>query len=53
MMAVGSGKMDFSPIVEVADFAEYLIVELDSCATDMLDALKQSYDYLVGNGLAN
>jgi sugar phosphate isomerase/epimerase len=46
MKAVGSGAMDFPPIVEAASFAELLIVELDSCATDMLEAVKSSYDYI-------
>jgi sugar phosphate isomerase/epimerase len=41
MMAVGSGKMDFPPIVEAAKFAELLVVELDECATDMLEAVEK------------
>jgi hypothetical protein len=28
------------------------VVELDECATDMMEAVKQSYTYLTGNGLA-
>ncbi len=31
---------------------EWLIVELDRCATDMAEAVQQSYTYLVGEGLA-
>jgi sugar phosphate isomerase/epimerase len=46
MTAVGKGKMDFPPILKVANFAEWLIVELDSCATDMLEAVKESLTYL-------
>ena len=46
MKAVGSGAMDFPPIVEAAEFAELLVVELDACATDMLEAVKKSYDYI-------
>lgn len=46
MTAVGSGKMDFPPIIAAATCAEALIVELDSCGTDMMEAVKQSYDYL-------
>ena len=46
MTAVGKGKMDFLPILKVANSAEWLIVELDSCATDMLTAVKESLEYL-------
>jgi sugar phosphate isomerase/epimerase len=53
MMAIGSGKMDFPPIIQAAQgTAEWLIVELDRCATDMVEAVQASYRYLVGNGLA-
>ncbi len=31
---------------------KWLVVELDACATDMFEAVEQSYRYLVGNGLA-
>jgi hypothetical protein len=30
---------------------EWLIVELDRCATDMMTALEQSFQYLAGQGL--
>ena len=53
-VAVGSGKLDMRAIIGAADPAvlEWLIVELDSCATDMTEAVRQSYVYLVGQGLA-
>ena len=35
-----------------AEHTEWLIVELDRCATDMVEAVQSSYDYLVGEGLA-
>ena len=35
------------------DTAEWWIVELDRCATDMLEAVQKSYTYLTQNGLAN
>jgi sugar phosphate isomerase/epimerase len=47
MTAVGAGKMDFPPIVAAARHADWLIVELDACATDMMQAVQQSLDYLV------
>ncbi len=53
MMAIGSGVMDFPAIVQAAgENVEWLIVELDRCTTDMMEAVRQSYEYLVGEGLA-
>ena len=49
--AVGEGIMDVPAIINSHD-SEWLIVELDSCATDMLEAVHKSYTYLVSNGLA-
>lgn len=52
-VAVGDGIMDFPSIVEAgAGSTAWMIVELDSCATDMMGAVERSYRYLVGNGLA-
>ena len=31
---------------------DWLVVELDECATDMFEALADSYRYLVSNGFA-
>jgi sugar phosphate isomerase/epimerase len=54
MLAVGSGKMDFRAVIGAADpkVLQWLVVELDECATDMLEAVRASYDWLVGNGFA-
>ena len=53
MVAVGQGKMEFEPIIRAgAEAVQWLIVELDRCATDMLEAVAQSYDYLTNRGLA-
>jgi sugar phosphate isomerase/epimerase len=53
-VAVGDGVMDFPSIIQAAeDTADWLVVELDHCATNMLEAVKKSYDYLVGEGLAH
>lgn len=51
--ALGAGKMDFPPIVAAADPAvlKWLVVELDECATDMVQAVGDSYRYLVTSGL--
>jgi sugar phosphate isomerase/epimerase len=43
MVAVGEGSMDFPPILKAGSSAEWLIVELDRCATDMLTAVETSY----------
>lgn len=53
-LAAGTGMMDIPAIVEAAgDSAEWLIVELDRCATDMLEAVQKSYAYLTEKGLAH
>jgi sugar phosphate isomerase/epimerase len=51
MTAAGAGVIDIAGIAGVADAAWY-IVELDRCETDMFEAVEQSYEYLVGEGLA-
>ncbi len=44
MTAVGEGVMDFSAILRAAgDNPEWLVVELDRCATNMLEAVAKSY----------
>lgn len=52
--AVGSGKVDMHPIIKAADpdVLKWVIVELDACETDMLEAVKESYRYLTSEGLA-
>ena len=52
--AVGSGMLDIPSIVGAADpsVLQWLIVELDFCDTDMLEAVKLSYRYMISNGLA-
>ena len=53
MTALGQGTMNFPPIIQAAqETAQWLIVELDSCATDMIQAVKDSYTYLINNKLA-
>lgn len=51
MVAAGSGKMDFPSIVAAAKSAKWLVVELDRCATDMMEAVEKSFNYLVDSGL--
>jgi sugar phosphate isomerase/epimerase len=46
MQAIGEGVMDFPAILKVAAHVEWLIVELDRCATDMAEAVAKSVKYL-------
>ena len=52
--AVGAGKMDIPACIKAADpkFTEWLVVELDACATDMTAAVRESCRYLTSNKLA-
>ena len=52
MLAAGKGVMDFPDILQHAKTPEWIILEMDSCATDMLEAVQESYDYLTQQGLA-
>ena len=53
MTAVGDGTMDFPAIFETTkQTAQWAIVELDRCSTDMMEAVQRSYDYLTTNALA-
>lgn len=50
MTAVGAGTLDFAPIIAAGAAADWLVVELDHCATDMLTAVAESYRYLTAQG---
>jgi len=53
MTAVGAGVMDFPTILAAAgDVPQWLIVEQDRTAGDMVADVETSYAYLVGTGLA-
>ncbi len=51
MTAVGSGVLDIGAIA-AASRADWHVAELDFCATDMFEAVEQSYCFLVEGGLA-
>ncbi|MGQ0604809.1 MAG: sugar phosphate isomerase/epimerase family protein [Anaerolineales bacterium] len=54
MTAVGAGVMDIPAVVSATGtHTEWLIVELDQCATNMFTAVEQSYRYLVDSGLGH
>jgi sugar phosphate isomerase/epimerase len=47
MLALGQGVIDIPGIIQAGEpHTEWLIVELDRCATDMLEAVDISYQYL-------
>jgi sugar phosphate isomerase/epimerase len=52
MVAVGNGSLDIPAILDANPAVAWHIVELDRCETDIMVALRDSYDYLVGNGLS-
>jgi sugar phosphate isomerase/epimerase len=51
MTAVGKGKVDVKAAL-TANAAEWHVVELDACATDMFEAVKDSYTFLTQSGLS-
>jgi len=52
MVAVGEGSVDIPGVIHAGEGAtKWLIVELDECATDMMEAVEKSYRYLVANKL--
>jgi hypothetical protein len=52
MTAVGSGKMPVAEILAASPSVEWNVVELDACATDMMEAAQDSITWLTNNGLA-
>ena len=49
----GQGVQDFPAIgVAAAENVEWMIFEMDNCACDVFDALKQSREYLLNEGIA-
>ena len=52
--AVGAGKIDTAAAVKAAEKAgtKWLLVELDNCATDMEQAVRDSAAFLISTGLA-
>jgi sugar phosphate isomerase/epimerase len=52
MTAVGAGRMPVAEILAASPWAEWHVVELDDCATDMMEAVRESIDWLTGHDLA-
>ncbi len=54
MLPLGTGKLDIPGVIGACDeqVLRWVIVELDRCDCDMVDAVAQSYAYLTRNRLA-
>ena len=53
MQALGEGVTDFQSIIDAGgDNVDWWIVELDRCATDMVEAVEKSYTFLTQKGYA-
>ena len=50
MVAVGRGALDAAGVVTATQQLEWHIVELDRCATDMFEAVEESYRFLTEGG---
>lgn len=51
-LPAGTGQVDLVAAANVASHTEYIAVELDSYAGDMMKAVQESYTYLTGKGIA-
>jgi sugar phosphate isomerase/epimerase len=51
-LPAGAGQVNLTGSSKAAKYAEYIAVELDSYAGDMMKAVQQSYTYLTKNGIA-
>ena len=52
MTAVGTGVVDIDSALRSNPSIEWHIVELDACATDVVQAVRDSYRYLVSSGFS-
>ena len=51
-VAIGEGRVDVAACARAARFADWHIVELDECATDVFEALRKSAETLEQLGLS-
>ncbi len=53
-VTLGTGRMDIASLFAAADpdILEWAIIEFDSCDTDMMSAIADSYTFLTHNHLA-
>jgi sugar phosphate isomerase/epimerase len=52
MVAVGTGVMPVHEILAAGTSVEWRIIELDECATDMVTAVRESFEFLTGGASA-
>jgi sugar phosphate isomerase/epimerase len=52
MVPVGQGRVDIPAVLTASPAVRWHIVELDRSRIDMFEALRQSYDYLIGKGFS-
>lgn len=52
MTALGEGRMNYRSLL-APTHPDWLIVEIDRCETDVVEAVRRSYTYLTGEGLAH
>ena len=53
MRALGSGELDIKAIIaNLPEKVDSIVVELDYCNIDMIEAIEMSYKYMIENGLA-
>jgi sugar phosphate isomerase/epimerase len=52
-LPLGDGVMDIPDVIAAADpeVMEWLVIEFDKCDTDMMSAVKRSYQYMIENAL--
>ena len=51
-LPAGTGQVDLIASTKVAEHTQYVAVELDTYNGDMMQAIKESYDYLTNTGIA-
>jgi sugar phosphate isomerase/epimerase len=51
-VAVGTGRVDVAGAIAAGDAVAWHVVELDACATDMLEAIRSSLRFLVERGFS-
>ncbi len=51
-LPAGAGQVNLTGAAEVAEYTEYIAVELDSYDGNMMKAVEESYNYLTKNGIA-
>jgi len=53
MVALGNGVQDFRAITDACgNDPKWMVIELDECATDIFEAVKESIDFLTSNNMA-